>query len=225
MHVCLINPPRIQPKAWGKPSVFQPIGLAYIAAVLEKAHKVCIIDTPTEGWRNLQQIDETKYRVGLSRTEIADRLKRWAPDVVVIEIPFSGWSRTAFEVAAIAKSINPSVVTVLEGQHPSARTEDCLANPNVDFVVIGEPEITIAELIDALDKKTGNQEKIRGIGFKKNGAAVITPQRPLLENLDALPFPARHLLPIKDYYDAVKENPLRGEIYKPWTALVTSRGC
>ncbi|MEM3378843.1 MAG: radical SAM protein [Candidatus Bathyarchaeia archaeon] len=225
MRVCLINPPRIQPKAWGKPSVFQPMGLAYIAAVLEKAHGVCIIDAPTEGWRNLQQIDETKYRVGLSRTEIENRLKRWAPDIVVVEIPFSGWSRTAFEVVAIAKSINPSVVTVLEGQHPSARTEACLANPNVDFVVIGEPEITIAELIDALEKKTGNLEEIRGIGFTKNGAAVITPQRPLLENLDALPFPARHLLPIKDYYDAVKINPLRGEIYKPWTALVTSRGC
>jgi hypothetical protein len=36
MRVCLINPPRIQPKAWGKPSVFPPIGLTYIAAVLEK---------------------------------------------------------------------------------------------------------------------------------------------------------------------------------------------
>ncbi|MCX8153342.1 MAG: B12-binding domain-containing radical SAM protein [Candidatus Bathyarchaeota archaeon] len=225
MRVCLINPPRIQPKAWGKPSVFQPISLAYIAALLEKAHKVCIIDAPTEGWRNLQEIDGTKYRVGLSRIEILDRLKRWAPDAVVIEVPFSGWARTAFEVAALAKSISNKIVTVLEGQHPSARAEDCLANPNVDFVVIGEPEITISELIDALDKGTGSLEKISGIGFKKEGTPVITQQRPLIENLDALPFPARHLLRIRAYYDAVKENPLRGEIYKPWTAIITSRGC
>ncbi|MEJ5326925.1 MAG: radical SAM protein [Candidatus Bathyarchaeia archaeon] len=225
MRVCLINPPRIQPKAWGKPSVFQPIGLAYIAAILEKQHEVCIIDAPTEGWRNLQHMDETKYRVGLSNAEIADRLKRWAPDAIVVEIPFSGWSKTAFEVAAIAKSINSNISTVLEGQHPSARPEGCLANPNVDFIVIGEPENTIYELINALDMEAGNFEQIKGIGFKKNGAPVITPPRPLLENLDALPFPARHLLPIKAYYEAVKENPLRGEIYKPWTALITSRGC
>jgi hypothetical protein len=65
MRVCLINPPRMHPKLWGKPNVFQPLGIAYVAAVLEGQHKVGIIDSPTEGWRNLQQIDGTKYRVGL----------------------------------------------------------------------------------------------------------------------------------------------------------------
>ena len=53
MRVCLINPPRIQPKAWGKPNVFPPIVLASVAAVLEKKHSVSIIDAPTEGWKNL----------------------------------------------------------------------------------------------------------------------------------------------------------------------------
>lgn len=225
MRVCLINPPRIQPKAWGKPSVFPPISLAYIAAILEKTHKVCIIDAPTEGWRNLQDLDGTKYQVGLSSTEIADKIKHWAPDVVVIEIPFSGWSKTAFEVAATVKSVNKDTITVLEGQHPSARPEDCLTNPNIDFVVIGEPENTIFELVDALGKETRTLEKIKGIGFAKNGVPIITPQRPLLEDLDSLPFPARHLLPMKEYYAAVKENPLRGEINKPWTIMITSRGC
>jgi anaerobic magnesium-protoporphyrin IX monomethyl ester cyclase len=224
MRVCLINPPRIQPKAWGKPNVFPPIGLAYIAAVLEKTHEVCIIDAPTEGWRNLQA-DRTKYRVGLSNTEIADKVKRWSPDVVVIEIPFSGWSKTAFEVASTVKGINKDIITVLEGQHPSARPEDCLANPNVDFVVMGEPENAIFELIDAVGKETRNLKKIRGIGFVKNGVPVFTSPRPLLEDLDSLPFPARHLLPMEEYNSAVKEIPLRGEINKPWTIMITSRGC
>lgn len=225
MRVCLINPPRIQPKAWGKPSVFPPIGLAYIAAVLEKAHEVCIIDSPTEGWRKLQQIDRTKYQVGLSSTEIADKIKHWSPDVVIIEIPFSGWAKTAFEVASTVKSINKNIITVLEGQHPSARPKDCLANPNIDFVVIGEPENTLSELIDALGKESRDLKKIRGIGFAKNGVPTITSPRPLLEDLDSLPFPARHLLPMREYYAAVKENPLRGEINKPWTIMLTSRGC
>jgi anaerobic magnesium-protoporphyrin IX monomethyl ester cyclase len=225
MRVCLINPPRIQPKAWGKPNVFPPIGLAYIAAVLEKTHEVCIIDAPTEGWRNLQDADRATYRVGLSNTEIADKVKRWSPDVVVIEIPFSGWSKTAFEVASAVKGINKDIISVLEGQHPSARPEDCLANPNVDFVVMGEPENTIFELIGAVGKGTLNLKKIMGIGFVKNGVPVFTSPRPLLEDLDSLPFPARHLLPMAEYYAAVKENPLRGEINKPWTIMITSRGC
>ena len=225
MRVCLINPPRIQPKAWGKPNVFPPIGLAYIAAVLEKTHEVCIIDAPTEGWRNLQDADRATYRVGLSNTEIADKLKRWSPDVAVIEIPFSGWSKTAFEVASTVKGINKDIISVLEGQHPSARPEDCLANPNVDFVVMGEPENTIFELIGAVGKGTRDLKKIMGIGFVKNGMPVFTSPRPLLEDLDSLPFPARHLLPMAEYYAAVKENPLRGEINKPWTIMITSRGC
>ncbi len=225
MRVCLINPPRIQPKAWGKPSVFPPVGLAYVAAVLEKAHEVCIIDAPTEGWRNLQDLDEATYRVGLSNTEIADKVKQWSPDVVVIEIPFSGWSKTAFEVASMAKGVNKNIITVLEGQHPSARPEDCLANPNIDFVVIGEPENAIFELVNALGKETRDLKKIRGIGFVKNDVPVITSPRPLLQDLDSLPFPARHLLPMEEYYAAVKETPLRGEINKPWTIMITSRGC
>jgi magnesium-protoporphyrin IX monomethyl ester (oxidative) cyclase len=225
MRVCLINPPRIQPKAWGKPSVFPPLGLAYVAAVLEKEHKVCIIDAPTEGYGNLEQVGGTTYRVGLSNEEMAERLKRWSPDVVGIEIPFSGWSKTAFEVASITKSINKDVITVLVGQHPSARPEVCLENPNVDFVVIGEPENTVCELVAELDHGKRDFQKIRGIGFVRNGSTVITPARPVIEDLDSLPFPARHLLPNEIYYAVVKENPLRGEIRKPWTTMITSRGC
>jgi len=225
MRVCLINPPRIQPKVWGKPNVFPPISLAYVAAVLEKAHEVCIIDAPTEGWRNLEEIDGTKYRVGLSNEEIAARIKQWSPDVVGIEIPFSGWAKTAFGVALATKSFNKKTVTVLSGQHPTARPEACLSNPNVDFVVIGEQENTIFELVGALEQGRQDLKKINGIAFIKNGKPVITPSRPVIENLDSLPFPARHLLPMEEYYVAVKENPLRGVIRKPWTIVITSRGC
>jgi hypothetical protein len=103
MRVCLINPPRLHPKAWGKPVVYPPIGIAYVAAVLEKQHKVSIIDAPTEGWKNLEQIHETNYRMGLANEAIADRIKRWSPDIVEINIPFSGWSKAAFEVASVKR--------------------------------------------------------------------------------------------------------------------------
>jgi magnesium-protoporphyrin IX monomethyl ester (oxidative) cyclase len=193
--------------------------------VLEKEHKVSIIDAPTEGYGNLEQMDGMTYRVGLSSKEIAERIKRWSPDVVGIDIPFSGWSKTAFEIASITKSINKDIITVLEGQHPSARPEACLANSNIDFVVIGEPENTIFELVAELEQGKRDLKKIRGIGFVRNGTPVITLPRPVIEDLDSLPFPARHLLPNEIYYAVVKENPLRGEIRKPWTIMITSRGC
>lgn len=225
MRVCLINPPRIQPKAWGKPNVFPPIAMASVAAVLEKTQDVSIIDSPTEGWNNLLEMDETKYRVGLSNETIAQRLSDWNPNVVIIEIPFSGWSITAFEVASIVKKVNIDITVILFGLHPSSRPEDCLKNSSVDFVVIGEPEVTISELIEALEKKKTDYEEINGLGFKKDGKTVLTSKRSYIENLDALPLPARHLLPMKVYTQAVKQNPLRGEINKPYTIVITSRGC
>jgi magnesium-protoporphyrin IX monomethyl ester (oxidative) cyclase len=225
MRICLINPPRIQPKAWGKPNVFPPIVLASVAAVLEKKHDVCIIDAPTEGWKNLIELDETKYRVGLSAQTIAEQVGKWNADVAVVEIPFSGWSKTAFEVVSAIKSVNRKIVVVLMGQHPSARPEACLSETDVDFVVIGEPENTVSELVDILEVGKQNFGAIDGLGFKQNRKPVLTGERAIIEDLDSLPFPARHLLPMKIYFEAVKENPLRGEVSKPWTAMITSRGC
>jgi anaerobic magnesium-protoporphyrin IX monomethyl ester cyclase len=226
MRVCLINPPRIHPKLWGKPSVFQPLDIAYIAALLEKQHEVRIIDAPTEGWKNLEEIDGTKYRQGLSNKEIAIRVKQWSPDVVGITVPFSGWWKSAYEVVSAVKSINKDIIIVLSGLHPSARPKECLVNPNIDFVVIGEPDQTMFELVGVLEQKNSKGvEKVKGIGFVKDGKTVITPPRPLIEDLDSLPFPARHLLPMSKYFEAVKENPLRGEIRKPWAMMITSRGC
>jgi anaerobic magnesium-protoporphyrin IX monomethyl ester cyclase len=225
MRVCLINPPRIHPKLWGKPSAFQPMDIAYIAAVLEKQHKVSIIDVPGEGWKNLQEIAGMRYRQGLSNEQIASRVKEWSPDVVGLAIPFSGWWTAAYEVVCAIKNVNKDIVVVLTGLHPSTRPNECLANPGVDFVVIGEPEETMLELVGALEKNKAGVAEVAGIGFVQNGKTVITPPRPLVEDLDSLPLPARHLLPMDKYFEAVKENPLRGEIRKPWAMLITSRGC
>lgn len=225
MRVSLINPPRIQPKVWGKPNVVPPIGLAYVAALLETDHEVCIIDAPTEGSMNLQENTGTTYRVGLSNQQIAKRVKQWSADIVVIEIPFSGWANAALEVASAVKEVDKDIFTVLVGLHPSARPENCLENSDIDFVVIGEPEKTVFELVDELKKEAGNLKEIKGIGFVKDGVPVFTSTRPAIENLDSLPFPARHLLPMEQYFAFVKRNPLRGEIRKPWTLLITSRGC
>ena len=225
MRVCLINPPRIQPKVWGKPNVFPPIVMATMAAVLEKKHAVSIIDAPTEGWENLEELDESKYRVGLSAEAIEQRITNFKPDIVAIEIPFSGWSKTAFEVVSVAKKVNKDITVVLFGLHPSSRPEPCLENADVDFVVIGEPENTVSDLVEALELGKHDFKSIAGLGFRENGKAFLSAKRAVIENLDSLPFPARHLLPMGMYAQAVKQNPLRGEIHKPYTIVITSRGC
>ncbi|MBC7129906.1 radical SAM protein [Candidatus Bathyarchaeota archaeon] len=227
MRICLINPPRIHPKSWGKPSVSQPIELAYSAAVLEKQHEVMLLDVPGEGWRELHELDSKRWWIGLKNEEITHRIKAWSPDIVGINVPFSGWSETAFETASLIKEIDPEIITVMDGVHPTARPAECLSHKAVDFVIIGEAEQTWLELADAIEKGYSLSElkKIRGIGFKKNGEALITPSRPFIQDLDALPFPARHLLPMKVYFEAVRKNPLRGEVKKPWTMMITSRGC
>jgi magnesium-protoporphyrin IX monomethyl ester (oxidative) cyclase len=222
----LINPPRIHPKGWGIPTVYQPIGIAYVAAILEDLHKLSIIDAPTEGWRNLVSIDETNCRVGLNNEDIADRIKRWAPDIVGINIPFSGWSKAAFDVASVVKSVDRDILTILDGLHPSARPLECLSNPNVDFVVRGEAEYSMLELVGAIEQgKTNDLEKIEGIGFTKKNKQILTTPRPENKELDSLPFPARHLLPMDTYFEAVKENPIRGIIRKHYAIMITSRGC
>lgn len=226
MRVCLINPPRIQPKAWGKPNVFPPIAMASVAAVLEKkGHGVMIIDSPTEGWENLEELDATKYRVGLNAEVIAGRIKDWKPDVVIVEVPFSGWSKTAFEVVSTAKRVNKDITVVLFGLHPSSRPEACLNDSEADFVVVGEPEVTIEELVVALGAKNSDYQAINGLGYRENGKVKLTAKRAFIQDLDTLPLPARHLLPMRVYAEAVKQNPLRGEITKPYTIVVTSRGC
>ena len=226
MRICLVNPPRIQPKLWGNLSILQPLEIAYVAALLEKQHDVHIIDAANEGWKNLEQIDEKKYRQGLKNEEIAARIKRCSPDVVGITISFSGWWKTAYEVASIVKSIDKNIITVLNGLHPSARPADCLKYPNTDFAVIGEAEYTMLELVRVLEQGTTEDlKKIKGIGYIKNGETVITPPRPAIQDLDSLPIPARHLLPMDKYFAAIKENPPRGEIRKPWATMITSRGC
>jgi anaerobic magnesium-protoporphyrin IX monomethyl ester cyclase len=179
MRICLVNPPRVQPKSWGTSSVYQPLDIAYVAAVLEKQqHGVRIIDAPTEGWKQIKNITPTEYRFGLTNEQIAERIKQWQPALVIINVPSSGWWQTAIEVAAAAKNVNKDIHVAMFGLHATARPAECLLNPNVDFAIIGEPEQTAAELASVLESGTSDKLKdVLGIGFKQNGKAVINSQR------------------------------------------------
>ncbi len=68
-------------------------------------------------------------------------------------------------------------------------------------------------------------KKVKGIGFVENGEAIITAPRPFIQDLDSLPFPARHLLPMKQFFEAARKMPISGNLRKPSVRMLTSRGC
>jgi magnesium-protoporphyrin IX monomethyl ester (oxidative) cyclase len=201
--------------------------IAYVAAMLEKNHNVLVIDVPNEGWELLEEIEGGgKYRQGLPNTEIVARIQKFQPKLVVISVPYSGWSTAAFDVAKTIKTAQPSLKIALIGLHASSRPNECLTQTNVDFVVTGEPEITILELANTIENnETQDFKQVKGLSFIENNQIIITAPRPFIENLDSMPFPARHLLPMKEFFEAAKKIPISGNLKKPSIRMLTTRGC
>ena len=94
----------------------------------------------------LEEIGGAMYRQGLKNEVVLERLKNFRPTLVVMPIPFSGWAKAAFQVAATVKEADRNIKVAVFGLHPSARPKECLRQEMVDFVVIGEPEMTVLEL-------------------------------------------------------------------------------
>lgn len=116
------------------------------------------------------------------------------------------------------KHRNPSLVTVLYGSHPTFMPEYCLRSKYVDFIVTGEPEETLRELIRTI-KRCDDASSSLGIGYRSDcGEPVINNRRPFLD-LDKLPIPDRSLLPKNaDYFNPVVKR-------LPYATIQTSRGC
>ncbi len=197
--VTLVNPhyPRGAPK-----SIFLPLGLGYLAAVLEEnQYEVNVLD--------LQMINPTIQ-------QLESELSRTNADVVgVTTSTLTYWP--AVEIVKAAKKVLPDALTLVGGPHVTALPEQTLTEaPEVDVVVRGEGEKTMLELAD-LASKTGSQDlsKVNGITFRKEGKIVHTNNRAFIENLDELPHPAFHHFKLENYRMA-------GKNYLP---IITSRGC
>ncbi|MFZ5763490.1 MAG: radical SAM protein [Thermodesulfobacteriota bacterium] len=229
MKILLINPPQVISTKYDRPYIFQPTGLLYVAASLEQHCRVEILDAALAGWRNLKVING-KHHLGLSFEEVGEEIRRRQPDVVGVSVPFSINAQSAHQVCAQIKKINPAIVAVVGGPHPSIRPQEVLADSNVDFVVRGEGERTMPELVRAIAEKwTPNQLRhVQGIGFRQGEDIVLTEPRPLIQDLDTLPFPARHLVPMEEYFAAMRAGVGARAMYTSgdkWVSLITSRGC
>jgi anaerobic magnesium-protoporphyrin IX monomethyl ester cyclase len=164
-----------------------PLGLAWIAAVLEQAgHKVKIIDTPTLEMEADQWIRE---------------VKSWNPDIVGLSL-LTPTAPKGYQAAKMIKEeLGNDIPVIAGGVHPSFMFKEALEN-NIDVVVIGEGEYTTRELVDTIEKHGLDSDKlwdVKGIAYKDKNGIHVTKPRPMILNLDELPWPARHLLPMDKY--------------------------
>ncbi|MCG2712070.1 MAG: B12-binding domain-containing radical SAM protein [Candidatus Omnitrophica bacterium] len=220
--VFLIQPPCSISKSYTK-EIQPPLGLAYIAAVLEKKFKVKILDAAVEGWHTEISEGKDKIRYGLDFDQIKQAIVHYKPDVIGISCLFSMQSHNAHKIAHLAKDVDKGIITIMGGAHPSVLAAQVLEDDNIDYVVLGEGEYTTLKLFEHL-KQGKDLSLIDGIGYRSNNEIIINQKTTFIENLDDLPFPARHLLNMEKYF---KINMPHGVTTRkrPNTSMITSRGC
>lgn len=218
MKILLLFPPITVNKASIKKCNI-PMGLAYIAAVLEQAgHEVHVIDISCEGY-GIEKEQGTKITFGLPDEEIKKRVKDIGPELVGIGCSFSSQFHNAIHVSKLMKEVM-DVPVIVGGVHATFDAEQVLKEiKEIDYIVMGEGERTITELANGKPI-----ENINGLAYRKKGRVVINEKRGLIANLDDLPFPARHLFNMEKYFRINK--PFNHFPKKERVAsIITSRGC
>lgn len=191
MRCLLINPPCPYSEA---PII--PLGLAYTAAVLEEhGHDVEVLDLLVSK---------------SSKDKITAKLSEHQPDVVGITCVTMNYP-TASDILKTCKSTSQDIVTVIGGPHVTFRPVETLEEaPWIDIVVHGEGESTMLDIVSGR-----HLEEVQGLAYRSGSdGVVITPERPLIEQLDSLPAPAHHLFPLSRYH----------ALGAP-CSLITGRGC
>lgn len=213
MNVLLVVPPfssspsghgaKIRP---GKLRPLPPLGLGYLAAVLEQhGHHVQLIDAQARQW---------------SIPKTVDAIVAAHPDVVGISI-FTVYMDCSFGIAAAVRARAPEISIAMGGPHATAFHEailrECAA---VDYVVPGEAEYSFAALLDALAAGTP-LSVVNGIVFRtKGGEIMATPPAEFVREIDTLPHPERRIFSDQPYIPLPNQSRR-----KPATTVMTSRGC
>lgn len=186
----------------GYPPIF-PLGLGYIAAILEQNHDIKVIDNEIEKLEN---------------NSLMKHISKIDPEIVGITSESFRFSR-AIEIADMIKQINENIIVVIGGPHSNVWPDYPLKYNCFDVSVYGEGEKTVVELWDKIEKGESFKD-VKGIAYKKKDEIIINPRRDPIKNLDELPFPARHLFPMNKY--PRKDFDLS---VSPVDSINTSRGC
>jgi anaerobic magnesium-protoporphyrin IX monomethyl ester cyclase len=204
MKVMLIQPPVVQTH-----TSYPPLGLACLGGCLEQAgHTVKIVDSLV-----------LTSKQGILKEE----LSRFDPDVIGVTA-MTQHINDALSIIRTVKELNPNCITVLGGPHPSVRAKEVLKNNlDVDVIVRGEGEHTFLEVLEK--GKTENLHNVRGVSYRDNGNMRENEDRNFIENLDSLPMPAYHLLPMNQYKIKVAHTELFDRSLQNYGTISTCRGC
>lgn len=220
----MTHPMTIKKELENNYGVFPPLGIAYIAAVLEKDdYNIKIIDCLGEGF-NRRLYKKGKVRIGLSEEDILDRVEEFSPDVVGISNNFTSFSRDALDLARLIKDKYPKVVIVIGGAHATMSYSEIISMPYVDVVVRGEGEYVMKEFMESL-LSGDSLGKINSIVWKREGGSImVNDLAEPINGLDALPFPAWHLLNMQLYISQRSNNFAYSKRF-PIGHIIASRGC
>ncbi len=192
-----------------------PLGIAQLAAVLiEKGYSVKLIDA---------------LALDMSSKDILEYIKRDDPKV----IGFSSITATFYRVRELAEKIKmdfPDKLVIIGGHHATITAKETIQNKCFDLLVYGEGELILLDIMDKYKKSNYDYKtfirdykllsSIKGAAYRKGKKVIINAPRELIQDLDKLPFPARHLLPMKKYI------PLPNQYKrKPVVHITAIRGC
>ncbi len=228
MHrVLLIYPP--YERFRGASSALFPIGLGYLATQLDRNGYHARIYNADLGKKEMQGLEKRDI---LSRTlkqvdyeknaqdenhyvwgEIRQIISDFKPDMVGLYTVTLAYP-VVLRTLRMVKMLFPRCVTILGGPHVTVLPDDVMRHPEVDYVLIGEADRTLPELVDML-KEGADYTSIMGLGYRKDGEVVINHEYDYIENIDALPIVNRELVLNKDDYPGTEIGRM----------LVGSRGC
>lgn len=180
-------------------AVLPPLGIAYLASILEKRHIVKIIDANA---------------LGLTVGEVINQLKIIGPDILLFSLVTTNFRTNLGWIKAIKKHID--VPVIVGGPQATVYPAETLTFEEIDFCVVGEGWETLPELIDCLSN--GNYKNVKGIALRENNKITITETRCTKLTINDVGFPARHLLPNKNYTTILSKK-------SPITAMMSSSGC
>jgi radical SAM superfamily enzyme YgiQ (UPF0313 family) len=200
MKCTLIRCPQTLSKYVSAGYAVPPIGLAYVAASLAEAgHEVEVIDTTGEAIEQYTPLDASgvTLRRGLTNEQILDRLR--LTDLVGFSLMFSQDWLQARELIRLVRAQHPKAALVAGGEHFSAEPEGAMADSPLDFVIVGEGDRVICELIEHLEGKRPIAQ-VPGCWYRTpEGAVVKSGAMVRVKDIDTLPWPAWELIPIENY--------------------------
>lgn len=191
--------------AWYLGKRLPPIGLMYVAAALEKAGFV------------VQMLDN--YLMKKSFQEVKELITTFDPAIVGITCGSATYTR-CIETAKVIKQAKPECYIVVGGWHASYLPDTLLQHPEIDYVVMGEGERAIKQLASVLVNGNINEvQSLSGVAYRGKNEVIKNPPT-YIENMDELPYPARHLLPL-----ALYDRTIEFLDAKPADVMSVSRGC